>query len=335
MESSAAEPVPRVSIVVPYHNEPSEYLRDALSSLGAQTLGEWEVIVVDDGSPEPGAGEVIQELGDPRFRLVRHRRNRGLGAARNTGFRAARAPVVASLDADDRLHPEFLGTMLGALDEHPEADWAWTDLQLFGESDEVWRFPRPLPDLCPAHLNYRGGSSVIRRSLWGSLGGFVEDPLLSGLEDLDFWLGALQLGATPIHVSKPLYQWRIRRDSMTAGTSVYDSHLKLGAIYRRRRSVFTDRRHSCAECRGRNPGAVFMAVGYFNSSVAALKKGERAKAVRMAARGWMLRPGTGIMIKQLLRALLPRWAFGLVRRVRSAIASAGPSRRGSSRDSST
>jgi hypothetical protein len=236
------------------------------------------------------------------------------------------------LDADDRLHPEFLGTMLRALDEHPEADWAWTDLQLFGESEEVWRFPSPFPDLCPAHLNYRGGSSVIRRSLWESLGGYAEDPLLSGLEDLDFWLGALQIGATPIHVPGLLYEWRIRRESMTAGTGVYDSHLKLGAIYERRRSVFTDRRPRCAECRGRNPGAAFRAMGYFNSSVAALRGGERAKAVRMAARGWILRPGTSMMVKQLLRALLPRWVFRLVRRARSATVPAGPSRRRSSRN---
>lgn len=252
-------------------------------------------------------------MDDPRFQVLTHDKNRGLGAARNTGFRNARGSLVAMLDADDRLHPDYLRVMTAALQESPDNAWAWPDIELFGAKSGEWRLPDAPVALCPAHLSYHGGSSFIPVSLWAAAGGFVEDPLLTGLEDLDFWLGALEVGAGPIYVHDLLYQWRISPDSMTFRVSP-DSHLQMEEIYRRRRSVL-DGASPCPECAGAEPSSVFLARGYFNSSVHARRSGHSFRSLRLAIRGWSLNPADVSIRRHLTRLMIPRRLIDLRRRM--------------------
>src|ERR1700736_6654005 len=90
--------VPRVSVVVPLYQKAAT-VRRCLASIAAQTLSDFEAIIVDDGSTD-GCGDAVAELADPRFRLLRQV-NAGPGAARNRGIEEARAAYVAFLDADD------------------------------------------------------------------------------------------------------------------------------------------------------------------------------------------------------------------------------------------
>jgi hypothetical protein len=115
----AAPPV--VSVVVPAwlpDVTAAAFLPAALDSLLAQTLSGWQAVVVDDGSPVP-VGPLVPD--DPRLRVVRHKRNRGLGAALNTGLDATTAPYVAYLPHDDLLAAEHLATLVAALDGDPGA----------------------------------------------------------------------------------------------------------------------------------------------------------------------------------------------------------------------
>ncbi len=107
---------PAASIVIPCFNQ-SEYLKECLASVLAQTVADWEAIVVDDASTRGNPAEICGGIADARIRCVRHDRKRGLGTARNTGFRAARAAAVAPLDADDMLAPTYLERPLGVLSD--------------------------------------------------------------------------------------------------------------------------------------------------------------------------------------------------------------------------
>ncbi len=113
----------RVAVVVPVFDQEA-WLPGALHSLRAQTLTDWECVVVDDGSP----GDVLAALGgaadDPRVRVERLPENVGLGAALNRGLDVTTAPYVAYLPADDVLLAEHLSTLVTALDEAPEAPLA-------------------------------------------------------------------------------------------------------------------------------------------------------------------------------------------------------------------
>ena len=100
---------PRVAVLVPVH-EQAAFLPRALGSLLAQDLTDLECVVVDDGSSD---GPQVPD--DPRVRLLRHDRNRGLGAALNTALDATTAPVVAYLPADDAWDAGHLTALLSAL----------------------------------------------------------------------------------------------------------------------------------------------------------------------------------------------------------------------------
>jgi cellulose synthase/poly-beta-1,6-N-acetylglucosamine synthase-like glycosyltransferase len=106
---------PRTSVLMPAY-QANATIRESVASALAQTVGDLEVIVVDDGSPEPVA-DALADVRDPRLRLLRHDRNRKAPAARNTALRAARAPIVSQLDADDLWHTDYLENVLPRFDD--------------------------------------------------------------------------------------------------------------------------------------------------------------------------------------------------------------------------
>lgn len=98
---------PKVSVITPAYKA-ARYIGQAIESVQAQTLTDWEMIIVDDASPDETAEVVKRYLDDPRIRLIRSERNRGNGGARNLALEAAQGEWVAPLDADDWFAPERL-----------------------------------------------------------------------------------------------------------------------------------------------------------------------------------------------------------------------------------
>lgn len=106
---------PLVTVIIPTRNRPDR-LPDAIRSVLAQSLQDFEIVVVND------AGAPVQDTitattgGDDRVRLVRAAQNRGLPGARNLGLAVARGRYVAYLDDDDFFHPEHLQTLVDAME---------------------------------------------------------------------------------------------------------------------------------------------------------------------------------------------------------------------------
>ncbi|MDP9428452.1 MAG: glycosyltransferase [Actinomycetota bacterium] len=104
-----------VGVLVPVHDQ-AAFLPRALEGLLAQEVADWTALVLDDGSPDPGAvADVVAGLGDARVRLLRSAVNRGLGATLNTGLDALDTPLVAYLPADDVWSPGHLAALLDCL----------------------------------------------------------------------------------------------------------------------------------------------------------------------------------------------------------------------------
>jgi glycosyltransferase involved in cell wall biosynthesis len=96
------------SVVIPLYNKEATVAR-AIQSVLSQTLQDFEIVVVDDGSTDNGA-RVVENIGDPRIRLI-HQENQGVSSARNRGIAEAKHELIAFLDADDEWLPEFLETI--------------------------------------------------------------------------------------------------------------------------------------------------------------------------------------------------------------------------------
>jgi glycosyltransferase involved in cell wall biosynthesis len=111
---------PKVSVILPVHNR-ADVLPRAIESVLGQELGDFELVVVDDGSTD-GSAEVAELFGDERIRLIRLDRNRGGNVARNEGIRAARAPLIAFLDSDDRYFPDKLAWTAAEFERRPKLE---------------------------------------------------------------------------------------------------------------------------------------------------------------------------------------------------------------------
>jgi glycosyltransferase involved in cell wall biosynthesis len=109
---------PKVSVIIPAYNN-ANFLGESIQSVLDQTYPNFEVIVVNDASPDD-TWAVVSQFPDPRVRYIVHEQNQGLSAARNTGIKASEGEVIALLDGDDLFHPEKFQAHVDFLEQHPE-----------------------------------------------------------------------------------------------------------------------------------------------------------------------------------------------------------------------
>jgi len=180
--------MPRVSAIIPTYNRKA-FVLEAVDSVLTQTYGDYELIVVDDGSTD-GTGEALKRYGG-RVRYA-YQQNQGVSLARNRGLEIAHGEFIAFLDSDDLWLPKKLEIQVAFMDKHPEAEICYTD--------EVWirRGKRVNPK--KKHAKYSGeiyphclplciispSSALMRRGLFAQVGTF--DPHLPVCEDYDLWL---------------------------------------------------------------------------------------------------------------------------------------------------
>jgi len=236
--------MPKVSIITPCYKA-ERFIARTLESVRAQTLVDWEHIVVDDGSPDDSAA-VVREFAarDPRVRLLRQP-NGGMENARNNGYAACStgSEFLLFLDADDCLEPEALATLAGYLEVRPEVGlaycartWIDADDRPLEEANRqtssvrfvpIWRGARPLPDTEPEtplaalvafHLAIPS-SCLIRRAVYARTGGWDERLRRKGFEDLDMVMQCALLA--PVHyVPAVLLRYRRHGDSASRVTDL-------------------------------------------------------------------------------------------------------------------
>lgn len=216
-------PSETISIIVAAFNA-GMTLREAVTSVYAQSYSGWELILVDDGSNDDTAS-ICDEFGrmDSRVRVI-HTENRGVSAARNSGIDAATGEWLAFLDADDVLHPEFCKLMFEAV--HSEkADMACCSLLRY--EDGTRPFPQN-PQSVEIKRTLLTGKEAVEAGFYQTHG---MHPSLSGrimnrriwdgirltehlrYEDLDIFYRLWIKATTIIFVDVPLYGYRQRKES--------------------------------------------------------------------------------------------------------------------------
>lgn len=211
---------PKVSVITPAYNT-AGYIGETLESIFAQTYRDFEVVVVNDGSPD--TPELEAALGPYRSRIVYlEHENGGPAAARNAGIRVARGAYVAFLDSDDLWEPDYLAVQIGMLEADPAIDALYPNGRTFGEgaavgltamdlspSDGPVTLERVLDERCniPIYATARR-DAVVRAGLF--------DETFRRAEDYELWLRMLHTGARIEYHSRPLVRYRVRSGSQSS-----------------------------------------------------------------------------------------------------------------------
>ncbi|MDO3379601.1 glycosyltransferase [Geoalkalibacter halelectricus] len=214
---------PQVSILLAVRNEQS-YLPAALASLQAQTLSDWELIAVDDGSRDATAAILAAAARrDRRIRLFR-RPWRGLVAALNYGLARCRAPLIARMDGDDLCHPRRLQLQASFLRRHPDIGLVATAVRHFPRhriSDgmrayESWQNdlidPQDIQRDLYVESPFAHPSVMLRKRILAQAGGYQDHPWA---EDYDLWLRLARLGVRFARLPQVLLFWRDRPRRLT------------------------------------------------------------------------------------------------------------------------
>ncbi len=184
---------PQVSIVTPFYNT-GPVFHETAHSVFRQSFQQWEWLIVNDGSTAEESLRILEEYRhrDPRIRVLDHGENRGLSAARNTGFREARSPYVVQLDSDDLLEPTAVEKWVWCLESYPEYSFVKGYSVGFGAQEYLWQ--KGFHD-GSAFLedNLIAATSALRKTVHQAIGGY-DETLRGGLEDWDFWLRCASKG---------------------------------------------------------------------------------------------------------------------------------------------
>jgi glycosyltransferase involved in cell wall biosynthesis len=226
--------VSRIAVIVPCHND-GALAREAVASIVEDE--DVEVVVVDDGSTDPATQAELASLERDGVRVVR-RENGGLGAARNSGLEATRAPLVYPLDADDLLEPGALGAMADRLEQEPDADFTWGDYVVFGEYDGRYRSPDRFLPWTLTYVNPYPVSSMFRRSALSRAGGWEG----RAYEDWDLWLKLVRMGASGVRTDRVVYRRRLHGRGRLLGQARRRHGELYGQIVERNRDVLARRR---------------------------------------------------------------------------------------------
>ena len=297
------------SVIVPAYKV-TPYIAETLESIFAQTYRDFEVIVVNDACPDSQGLEMALEPYRGRIRYLRHARNAGPSATRNTGIRASRGRLIAFLDGDDLYEPDYLEVQTGILQNNPGADVVYGSALLFGDDPCVGM---PVSAFRPSRGPVTVSSllrdqvtvliqSLVRREILFRVGLFDEQ--LRKCEDFDLWLRIVKAGGTIIYHSRPIAKYRVRTDSASADTVDMCRH-RIGVADKMEREMdlTDDERVSLREGRARwisesnlAQAKLLMASGQFREAAVYLEKAnEQMRRPKLALAGAAMRWAPGLV----------------------------------------
>jgi glycosyltransferase involved in cell wall biosynthesis len=235
------EATPKVSVLMPCYNA-AKTLDEALDSLVGQTLHDYELVAVDDGSSDATLAILQQRARtDARIRVLTQP-HQGIIAALNTGLKACRADLIARMDADDRAHPQRLEMQLAFLQAHPEVALVGCRVAGF-PPEQVRQGFRVYLEWQNALLSDEdvrremfvesplAHPSVLFRREWvARVGGYQDN---GWAEDYDMWLRLYLAGARFAKLPEVLLEWRESPDRLTRldGRYSVENFLRLKAYY--------------------------------------------------------------------------------------------------------
>ncbi len=226
---------PLVSVIMPAYNA-EEFLREAIASVQAQTVTDWELLVIDDCSRD-ATSEIVRTIAgkDPRVKLLQNEKNLGAAGSRNRGLDIFRGQYVALLDSDDYWYPQMLEKMLAKAKE-TGADIIYCAYELVDEEGrKVCNDFRVPEKTCFRESIVRSVITCSTVLFTGELARSHRFPTNLYHEDIALWFQILRDGGCARGVDEVLAAYRQRTGSKTANKlksacrrwKIYREHLKL------------------------------------------------------------------------------------------------------------
>jgi len=171
--------MPKISVIIPTHNRP-ELLKEAISSVLAQTYRDFEIIVIDDGLAQR-ADRVIDDFNDPKIKYIKHEKSKGGAAARNTGIKNSTGEFIAFLDDDDKWLTKKLEIQMGEFENTPpDVGFSFTAVKNIKDKDEfITQVPEGVDNYFNLAIEWFKGfltvTLIIKRKVLDYVGYFDEE----------------------------------------------------------------------------------------------------------------------------------------------------------------
>jgi len=220
-----------VSIIIPTYRV-EKYICTAIKSVLNQTHKNFELLIIDDGSPDESV-KIFQQFTDDRIKIIRQN-NRGLAGARNTGIRHAQGEYIALLDGDDVWLPQKIEKHINHLESSPNVGVSFSRSAFINEAgDSLGTYLMPkLKEITPPYLLHEnpvgnGSAAVVRRevfeaikfqdNLYGTIEDFYFDEYFRQAEDIECWLRiAIQTNWQIEGISEALTLYRVNSGGLSA-----------------------------------------------------------------------------------------------------------------------
>lgn len=222
---------PRVSILMPVFNV-APFLREAMDSILNQTYQDFELIVLNDCSPD-NSEEILDSFSDSRIVRYLGEENVGLANVLNIGLKMAKGEFIARMDSDDISLPMRLEKQVSYLDAHPEVDLVSAGMQRFGDSERIISYTTDFEEVKFNAMSFSPllhASSMWRRKRFLDKELFYRQEMVPS-EDYDLWARALAKRLVLVNIPDVLYGYRTHAAQVTCTNKNWEKNCEIGFRY--------------------------------------------------------------------------------------------------------
>jgi glycosyltransferase involved in cell wall biosynthesis len=200
-----------ISILIPIHNTKISFIKDCLDSIESQTLKDYEVIIINDGS-DIEVTEFLKSISNKKYKIY-HREKLGISNALNYGISECKYDIIARMDADDIMLPNRLRIQYDYLNHNKDVDILGSQMEIFGYKTGVTNHPLVIDRniILTTHWFMNHPTVMFKKNIINKIGGY--DSSFDGLEDLELWCRALYNGCKLEYLKDVLLRYRIHRNN--------------------------------------------------------------------------------------------------------------------------
>lgn len=217
---------PTVSVVIPCYNH-GEFLQEAIDSVVTSSYRPIEIIIVNDGSTDPRTLLELDRLAAIGNTVI-HQQNAGPCIARNNGIYHATGRYILSLDADNKIRPQYIELAVSVMESDESIGVVYGRHDQFGLGSER-NVGSPFDPLLLLFRSYIDTLAVYRKSAWQLIGGY--DIQIRGNEDWDFWLTLHERGVKFHFLDDVMFYYRVGENSVSAFINQKENYDKFSEYF--------------------------------------------------------------------------------------------------------